>query len=101
HLFVSIITSSSVVVLVSGVAFTKAIVFLFSSRRRHTSFSRDWRSDVCSSDLDHVAADDACPRRRGHPGVDSTDRRSEERREGKRVDLGGRRRIKKKKRIYI
>src|SRR5690606_27279808 len=24
---------------------------LFSSRRRHTSFSRDWSSDVCSSDL--------------------------------------------------
>src|SRR5690606_9959925 len=27
------------------------IYFLFSSRRRHTSFSRDWSSDVCSSDL--------------------------------------------------
>src|SRR5690606_28888792 len=26
--------------------------FFFSSRRRHTSFSRDWSSDVCSSDLD-------------------------------------------------
>src|SRR5690606_18257766 len=26
-------------------------VFFFSSRRRHTSFSRDWSSDVCSSDL--------------------------------------------------
>src|SRR5690606_39848214 len=24
---------------------------LFSSRRRHTIFSRDWSSDVCSSDL--------------------------------------------------
>src|SRR5690606_40661438 len=23
----------------------------FSSRRRHTRFSRDWSSDVCSSDL--------------------------------------------------
>src|SRR5690606_40630951 len=23
----------------------------FSSRRRHTIFSRDWNSDVCSSDL--------------------------------------------------
>src|SRR5690606_40411118 len=23
----------------------------FASRRRHTSFSRDWSSDVCSSDL--------------------------------------------------
>src|SRR6266511_5048769 len=25
--------------------------FLFSSRSRHTRFSRDWSSDVCSSDL--------------------------------------------------
>src|SRR5690606_40695799 len=25
--------------------------FCFSSRRRHTRFSRDWSSDVCSSDL--------------------------------------------------
>src|SRR5690606_14357372 len=27
-------------------------LFFFSSRRRHTTFSRDWSSDVCSSDLD-------------------------------------------------
>src|SRR5690606_40459584 len=27
--------------------------FFFSSRRRHTRFSRDWSSDVCSSDLRH------------------------------------------------
>src|SRR5690606_40298383 len=26
----------------------------FSSRRRHTRFSRDWSSDVCSSDLPSV-----------------------------------------------
>src|SRR5690606_40805229 len=31
----------------------------FSSRRRHTRFSRDWSSDVCSSDLI------------GDPGLDS------------------------------
>src|SRR6266511_1859169 len=29
--------------------------FFFSSRRRHTRFSRDWSSDVCSSDLEYVA----------------------------------------------
>src|SRR5436309_13317655 len=29
-------------------------VFFFSSRRRHTRFSRDWSSDVCSSDLDAI-----------------------------------------------
>src|SRR5690606_40849608 len=28
-----------------------AVFFFFSSRRRHTRFSRDWSSDVCSSDL--------------------------------------------------
>src|SRR5690606_39356500 len=28
-----------------------AFSFFFSSRRRHTRFSRDWSSDVCSSDL--------------------------------------------------
>src|SRR2546429_8284646 len=27
------------------------MVFFFSSRRRHTRCSRDWSSDVCSSDL--------------------------------------------------
>src|SRR5256884_9050454 len=27
------------------------IIFFFSSRRRHTRCSRDWSSDVCSSDL--------------------------------------------------
>src|SRR5690606_41069362 len=28
--------------------------FFFSSRRRHTRFSRDWSSDVCSSDLESL-----------------------------------------------
>src|SRR2546429_2732440 len=28
--------------------------FFFSSRRRHTRCSRDWSSDVCSSDLEEV-----------------------------------------------
>src|SRR5690606_39830955 len=31
-------------------------LFFFSSRRRHTRFSRDWSSDVCSSDLLYVDA---------------------------------------------
>src|SRR5690606_30211603 len=33
----------------SRLSFIRA--FFFSSRRRHTRFSRDWSSDVCSSDL--------------------------------------------------
>src|SRR5690606_40351332 len=33
--------------------------FFFSSRRRHTRFSRDWSSDVCSSDLLRVAVTDS------------------------------------------
>src|SRR5690606_40826269 len=64
--------------------------FFFSSRRRHTRFSRDWSSDVCSSDLHHPK-----PRRpdrgrerawRGHPlphPPAHPRRRSEERRVGK------------------
>src|SRR2546429_3171951 len=32
--------------------------FFFSSRRRHTRCSRDWSSDVCSSDLFVRYADD-------------------------------------------
>src|SRR2546429_5068702 len=28
------------------------MIFFFSSRRRHTRCSRDWSSDVCSSDLE-------------------------------------------------
>src|SRR5690606_39832934 len=31
----------------------------FSSRRRHTRFSRDWSSDVCSSDLDRFRGQSA------------------------------------------
>src|SRR5690554_7668866 len=30
-------------------------IFFFSSRRRHTRCGRDWSSDVCSSDLGHLA----------------------------------------------
>src|SRR6266536_3897300 len=29
------------------------LIFFFSSRRRHTRSTRDWSSDVCSSDLQH------------------------------------------------
>src|SRR5690606_40360837 len=32
------------------------VLFFFSSRRRHTRFSRDWSSDVCSSDLQTLGA---------------------------------------------
>src|SRR5438876_2505384 len=86
--------------------------FFFSSRRRHTRWTGDWSSDVCSSDLSshgpavHSNADrgdgggggiaragGAGRRARRRP------RRSEERRVGKGVDLGGRRVIKKKRRV--
>src|SRR2546429_7376098 len=32
-----------------------SVIFFFSSRRRHTRCSRDWSSDVCSSDLVLIA----------------------------------------------
>src|SRR5690606_41190220 len=67
--------------------------FFFSSRRRHTRFSRDWSSDVCSSDL-HVCPPEvlvphkalcACPTRTGRQGTSRPipGKRSEERRVGK------------------
>src|SRR5256884_8267263 len=36
--------------------------FFFSSRRRHTRCSRDWSSDVCSSDLQRQRADEMTAR---------------------------------------
>src|SRR5687768_18548103 len=36
-----------------------SVLFFFSSRRRHTRCSRDWSSDVCSSDLIVVRGADA------------------------------------------
>src|SRR5687768_9875769 len=36
--------------------FSRTFHFFFSSRRRHTRCSRDWSSDVCSSDLREFAA---------------------------------------------
>src|SRR5687768_17622430 len=32
--------------------YLSSFFFFFSSRRRHTRCSRDWSSDVCSSDLE-------------------------------------------------
>src|SRR5690606_23172735 len=37
--------------------FLYLLFFFFSSRRRHTRFSRDWSSDVCSSDLCSILDD--------------------------------------------
>src|SRR6266536_4250123 len=38
--------------------------FFFSSRRRHTRSTRDWSSDVCSSDLGQCVAEDRSSVRR-------------------------------------
>src|SRR2546429_875651 len=40
--------------LLSEIRYYVRVLFFFSSRRRHTRCSRDWSSDVCSSDLEHV-----------------------------------------------
>src|SRR5438034_9129300 len=77
--------------------------FFFSSRRRHTRSLCDWSSDVCSSDLTAEVGgadlfESVCRSWRSpstaHPNRNG---RSEERRVGKSVDLGGRRILKKKK----
>src|SRR6202451_4805879 len=74
--------------------------FFFSRRRRHTRYSGDWSSDVCSSDLAGsswrtTAYSIRCQTRRSH--LLGQDRKSVV--EGKSVDLGGRRIIKKKKNV--
>src|SRR5687768_17859443 len=42
------------------------IFFFFSSRRRHTRCSRDWSSDVCSSDLHSRTSRASSGSRRSH-----------------------------------
>src|SRR2546422_9091851 len=42
-------------VTVADVLAAQPVTFFFSSRRRHTRCSRDWSSDVCSSDLESPA----------------------------------------------
>src|SRR5438105_7432845 len=48
------------------------LVFFFSSRRRHTRSTRDWSSDVCSSDLLRLLERQRAPlhpaRLQGRPG---------------------------------
>src|SRR5690606_39305973 len=68
---------------------SSSIFFFFSSRRRHTRFSRDWSSDVCSSDLFFLEfagrqhrADDR-PNRHAERSDQQGILRSEERRVGK------------------
>src|SRR5260221_14178626 len=92
------------------------LFFFFSSRRRHTRSLCDWSSDVCSSDLDGPAAIEVghrvvlCPSRlrQGREDCEQAERdqsahlRLPDRKsvgEGKSVDLGGRRIIKKKKSV--
>src|SRR2546422_1497047 len=68
------------------------VVFFFSSRRRHTRCSRDWSSDVCSSDLSEprmqvsgaltAAEENRHPEKRRRPKRQAGER-SEERRVGK------------------
>src|SRR5204862_4117160 len=68
------------------------ILFFFSSRRRHTRSLRDWSSDVCSSDLE-LSRGQPCDFSgiRDYQHIDEAGgiQRSEERRVGKSVDLGG------------
>src|SRR5690606_39278276 len=53
-------------------------LFFFSSRRRHTRFSRDWSSDVCSSDLDRSAPSRMGGRRRSAHSRSNSDNSSGE-----------------------
>src|SRR6266536_3643609 len=81
--------------------------FFFSSRRRHTRSTRDWSSDVCSSDLEpapesadltSVSVTTSLPRQVRRLG---TVPRSEERRVGKEWRSGWAPYHEKKKRSKI
>src|SRR5207247_7766643 len=79
-------------------------LFFFSSRRRHTRSTRDWSSDVCSSDLSrpagHSPPTSAAARRRStSPGPSWRRSRSEERRVGKECRCGWWRVDEKKKKV--
>src|SRR6266511_4943736 len=68
--------------------FAGKTVFFFSSISRHTRFSRDWSSDVCSSDLTNgfqgtVANQGQWPQTRVNRGGTADWVRLEERRVGK------------------
>src|SRR5436305_14266122 len=100
------------------------VIFFFSSRRRHTRCGRDWSSDVCSSDLTWrpskgsimpcsvamrvIQRSDMIVMRAllGGWGRDRREAgaarkvRSEERRVGKSVELGGGSLIERKNGIY-
>src|SRR2546426_36489 len=56
---------------VSGLAY-EALVFFFSSRRRHTRLQGDWSSDVCSSDLRRRQRDRQRLHRRRRRGTGAT-----------------------------
>src|SRR5690606_41603383 len=78
--------------------FLLCFLFFFSSRRRHTRFSRDWSSDVCSSDLTRFGvmkhlrvleeAGLVVTHRSGREKLHYLNPRSEERRVGKECRSG-------------
>src|SRR4051794_41442037 len=52
----------------------KSFFFFFSSRRRHTRWTGDWSSDVCSSDLDEAQGHAVFAAFLGDPLEDLADR---------------------------
>src|SRR2546422_7157427 len=60
------------------------LFFFFSSRRRHTRCSRDWSSDVCSSDLRSAGGTVRPGRASGRP---TSRRRGSRSRRRRRADL--------------
>src|SRR5205809_4369308 len=50
-------------------SFVVSVFFFFSSRRRHTRCSRDWSSDVCSSDLSGKRPEDIIAALKEQPAI--------------------------------
>src|SRR5207247_5300562 len=87
--------------LASPTSVVAVFTFFFSSRRRHTRSTRDWSSDVCSSDLACTTWGGGCRSRRKKAvtvairkfppparGLVTRAERSEERRVGKECSGG-------------
>src|SRR6266511_5378788 len=77
-----------------------SFVFFFSGRSRHTRFSRDWSSDVCSSDLAmRLVSTRASASTARRTGRSSSAAGSEERRVGKECRCRWAEQQEKKKRL--
>src|SRR5690606_41122717 len=69
-----IVSARTIAFIVAAGELVFTFFFFFSSRRRHTRFSRDWSSDVCSSDLAAITLPRSLENSRPSPAVPNSSR---------------------------